>query len=184
MKHPICVVDPSEGQIQQVMQRSNIIPVLGTADDFLKSEESKNYNRILFSQCVHHFPDQKATFEVMYNLLPIGSVCVVTGASKKTFLPLWKSARENFGSYMLDEVENLKSCGFDVESFCLNLPLRITKKKWYNKIRDRIFSSFNSLSDEEIETGIDEIERTLLFNVMQDEVIKMKHTMQFVIATK
>ena len=166
------------------MKRSNIVAVLGTADDFFNSDESKHYNRILMSQCVHHFPDQKATFQTMYDKLPNESICVVTGASKTTLLPLWKLVRQNFGSYMIDEVKNLKSCGFDVESFSLNLPFHVSKKSWYEKIRNRIFSSFSSLSDEEIERGIDEIERTLLYNVMQDDVIEMKHTMQFIVASK
>ncbi len=184
LKNPIGVVDPSQGLLQRAKNRSNMLAIQGTADDFFNSDESKHYNRILMSQCVHHFPDQKATFQSMYDKLPNGSICVIVSASKTTLLPLWKSIRQNFGSYMIDEVENLKSCGFDVELFSHNLPFHITKKRWYKKIRDRMFSSFSSLSDEEIERGIDEIERTLLYNVMQDDVIDMKHTVQVIAASK
>ena len=184
LKNPICVVDPSEGLINEAKKRSNVIPVVATADQFFASCKRSTYDRILFSQSVHHLPDCKATFEVMYDILPVGSRCVIVGASKATSLPLWKSVRENFGSNMTEEVLSLKSCGFSVVSSESELVLRLTKKEWYDKIRKRIFSPFTPLSADEIEEGIQEVDKTLLCNAKQDEAVEMTHNLQCIVATK
>ena len=111
-------------------------------------------------------------------------MCVILAGAETTSLPLWKSARENFSSNLHVEVEDLQSCGFDVRFSDVELFSQVTKEQWYWKIRNRMFSIFHSLSDEELEAGIDEINNTLLFNVKNDEEITIKHDMYCIVAMK
>ena len=142
------------------------------------------YNRFMFCQSAHHILNQKTTFKNMYDAMPKGSVCVLLGAQETTGLPLWKSVQENFGSNMSEEVDILRSCGFDVNAFDVDLVLHLTKREWYEKIRKRIFSCFHRFTDETINSKIKEIDKTLLCDVKNDELIEMIHNMRCIVSTK
>ena len=179
-------MEPSPGLISKAKTRPNIIPVTATAEGFFSSFNGNGipYNRFIFCQSVHHVRDQNLTFKNMYDAMPKGAVCVILGAQKTTELPLWKSVRENFGSNMSEEVDILRSCGFDVEAFDEDLVLHLTKREWYEKIRKRIFSCFHPFTDEQMDSKIEEIDKTLLSNVKSDEQIEMIHKMRCIVSTK
>ena len=108
---------------------------------------------------------------------------MILEGGKNCSLPLWKSARENFTNDMHVQVEDLQSCGFNVEISDVELIGHVTKEQWFWKIRNRMFSTFALMSDEEIEAGITEVDDTLLHNVKNEEEITIRHNMYGIIAT-
>ena len=179
-------MDPSSGLISKAKTIPHIVPIVATAEEFFSSFRDKPipYDRIVFCQSVHHLSDHKSIFQIIYDGLPKGAVCVLVNGDKTTRLPLWKSIKENFGIDLVKESLSLKESGFTVRTFDAELILNVTKKKWYNKLRKRIFSNMSHLSDEEIEANIKEIDATLLCNVQNDENIEMIHNLRCVVAIK
>ena len=46
---------------------------------------------------------------------------------------------------------------------------KVTKSFWYKRLRGRVFSTLETMTDEQIEEGIAEIERTKLSGLSMDE---------------
>ena len=53
----------------------------------------------------------------------------------------------------------------------------MTKGEWYNKLRKRVFSTLYSFSDEEIEEGLEELDRNWFPDTTDLDIVDIKDTM-------
>ena len=54
-------------------------------------------------------------------------------------------------------MEHLSQAGFDTQVKAVDFPVRIQKNDYYQSIRERFISDSRGFSDQEIESGIDEL---------------------------
>ena len=65
-----------------------------------------------------------------------------------------------------------------------HIDVNLTKSKWYHMLRGRFNSNLTELTDEEIEEGIDELERGKLKDLNPEDDISISGTLLVFKATK
>ena len=76
-------------------------------------------------------------------------------------------SRESYGGYLFGERKEITSAclrlaKFEVEVTEENIDFNVTKSKWYDMLLGRFICGLTELTDEEIEEGIDELQRIKL----------------------
>ena len=175
LETPVCVVEPVEKLLVQASNRHSVKPVLATCLDFYKNpaHQASQYNKVLFCASIHHLPDQLATLRMVYNCMPTGGVCLVITSSSNT-LPLWKKAKTTFDpnpECIQSFEQSFGAVNKTTESFFFT----IKKSAWIAKLRHRIFSNFEEMSDEEIEKGIVELEETKFKGIDDKDELNLEY---------
>ena len=80
--------------------------------------------------------------------------------------------------------ECLRLTKFDVEVAEENIDFNVTKSKWYHMLRGRFNSNLTKFTDEEIEEGIDELERGKLKDLEPQDDISISFTLLVFMARK
>ena len=105
--------------------------------------------------------------------MPTGGVCLVIRSSSTT-LPLWKKAQTIFDpnpEYIQDFEQVFGAVNKTTNSFFFT----IKKSAWISKLRCRIFSNFEEMSDEEIEKGIVELEETEFKGIDNEDELNLEY---------
>ena len=175
LQTPVCVVEPVEKLLVQATNRHGVKPVLATCSEFYKNPtyQANQYNKVLFCASIHHLPDQLATLRMIYNCMPTGGVCLMI-TSGNTTLPLWKKAKTTFDpnpEYIQAFEQVFGAVHKTTESFFFT----IKKSAWIAKLRCRIFSNFEEMSDEEIEKGIVELEETEFKGIDNEDELNLEY---------
>ena len=164
LQSDILVIDPSPESIKIAEGKEGVRGMVADADQFLATQDSKDYNKYLFIGVVHHFTDQKKTFESAYQCLPKGGEILIICRKYKHFPPLWNRAYSLLiGNYSTPEtnIEALKETGFTVISEEEGKKEILVKKEYFDQLRRRNFSNLHSLTDEEIEEGLRELDEVV-----------------------
>ena len=166
-------MEPNLDMLQKAKEKEGIDVLQATADEFLTQLAPKSkYNKILFSHCAHHLPNPAATFRVVLEALPQDGRCVVINYPKNFSRFYWKAANELFNSQKMctsDMSKEMTAAGMVVEEHEVPVNYKVTKSFWYKRLRGRVFSTLETMTDEQIEEGIAEIERTKLSGLGMDE---------------
>ena len=166
--------------------RDGIKTCLATADTFLSDHNNlPKYNKVLFNECAHLFPDTQETFHKVFNYLPKDGVLVLISRSTFCTFPMWKALKDKFAPVKPEVFKQyLAGAGF---KFSLTVEVGVTKMTkcdWYNKLRRRVFTTLSEFSDEEIEDGIKELDREWYPDKKESDVVEIRDSLGFYTATK
>ena len=170
------VVDPTPGMLEIARTKEGVETMLATADDFVSSPRLPNYKRILFGRCFHHLHDPATTFKSMLENCQAGTLCLVLDPIET---PLLRNANKTALRGVPPEVvlSAVKEAGWAVESHTEVYAVKMTKKEWYSQLQRKAFSSLQVFTDEEIEAGLSELDKTQMSSVAPDETID--HRVEF-----
>ena len=153
-------IEPSAPMCAEAAKRSDIRALCCDAEGFLALNEP--FSKILFKEVIHHIGDRKKLWRRLYPLLPReGKILIVTRPQHVAF-PFFNAAKEVFARHQPSEeslVDELIEEGFKVDLHRRSHTFTLPKEEWYTMLRHRFMSDLGVFSDEEIEAGIDEIER-------------------------
>lgn len=167
------------------MKREGLIVCNTTADHFFTSNDWIKYNKVLLNECAHLFPDTLSTFQKVAEYLPRdGLLLLIVRASTSTF-PMWGELQKRFTVHSEDVFQTfLKQAGFKVTVATEVYTIPMTKGEWYSKLRGRVFTVLYEFSDEEIEEGLKDLDREWFPGKKESDVIEIKDTVLFYMATK
>ena len=177
LKNRVWCVDPSAEMQEVAKKRKGVFPIQKTVEEFLDDlDKDLHIDRAMCVGTSHHFADPVKVFRGVESFLSPGGVFLVLQmGAEYTFVPWFKNA-ENRISPVLEELEEttyscLRLSNFDVEVSEEKVEYNLTKSQWYDKLRGRYHSALTQLSDQEIEEGIDELERGKLKGLkLHDEI--------------
>lgn len=177
---PYCV-EPSI-KMAKLASEINSIRVLNT-DAITFSEMPLNYNKILLKEAVHHIKNRDTLWRNLNDKLCDGGSILIVTRPKDLKMPLFHKAKDAFSLNQPsadDLASELKEAKFDVEVISDSYKFDIELNVWKKMIRNRFMSDLSVFTDEEIETGIKEIEKTYLGN----DIIEITDELIFILAKK
>ena len=107
--------------------RDGIKTCLSTADTFLSDHNNlPKYNKVLFNECAHLFPDTRETICRAYDYLPKNGVLVLISRSSFCTFPMWKVLEDHFAPVQQSDgfKQYLAIAGF---KFSLTVEVGVTK---------------------------------------------------------
>ena len=157
--------------LKKAKGKEGIDVLQATADEFAAQATLRSkYNKMLFNHSAHHLPNPAATFRaLMLEAMPQDGRCAVVYYPSKVSLLLWKAAREAFNNNARDLSKEMTAAGMVVEVHEVEVHYKVTKSFWYKRLRGRVYSTIESMTDEQIEEGIAELENTKLSSLGMDE---------------
>ena len=172
--------------LQVAEKRNGVETHLATGDQFFaECKPQKTYNKILISQVAHFFPDPQETFRKAFNFLPVGGIMAIVAHSSECTLPLWKAIQEKFSpKHAYNFEEFMENAGFKVTSVVEVGKAKMTKRDWYDKLRGRMFSTLDVISDEEIEEGLRELDEKWFPGKRDTDIIEVRDQLILYIAKK
>ena len=161
MTNPVVCVDPCQ-EMLDVAQRNGAIAV--QAKEFFASRPEYPLKVVLMNGCVRYFTDVDLVFTKLAEYMPDDGVCFVTWNAANINVPLFKAAADTHASCTeeLDLLQDvIESKGFKCRMVAGTEPGEMDKRVWYDAIRNRFIScALLDFTDEELEQGIQELEKT------------------------
>lgn len=119
------------------------------------------FTKVLVKEAVHHIAGREALWTCLRGRLPEAGRILIVTRPQDTQLPLFQKAKQNFSRNQPHHetlIKELENCGF--KTGIKQHPYRFTLDKpvWYAMIRKRFMSDLAIFSDEEIETGLLELD--------------------------
>ena len=188
LKNPVWCVDPSAEMQEEAKKKKGLFPIQKPADEFLDELAlDQCFDRAMCIATPHHFADAVKIYRGVESILSPGGVFLVMEA--RGFIFPWFTKVENrMGAFFGERKEITSAClrltKFDVDVKEENIEFKVTKSKWYHMLRGRFNSNVKELTDEEIEEGIDELERGKLKDLKPQDNISISGTLLVFIARK
>jgi len=162
-----------------------------SSSEAAKKQKTASCDRVLLKEVVHHIPvaDREETFKRLYEKLsPGGRVVIVTRPADVSYYPFpnffvkyWKEHQpcpEGFEELM-------KKAGFqDVATASDSFPLRIKRPVWFRMLHQRFWSWLALFPDEDINRGIEELEKRFPVANGGDADFCFDEKMLFIVGTK
>ena len=193
LSSPVLCVDPSADMLRVAETRDGVEPYLATADSFFKQalpytrdQPKYRYNKILIIGGAHLFPDAQETFRKAYEYLPVDGVLLLIQRSSVCSIPVWQAMKENpVAGTSVDMFRSfLERAGFDVTVTIEVGMTKMSKGKWYEKLRRRIFTVLHECSDEQIEDGLRELDQEWFPGTKESDLVEIKDSLACFTATK
>lgn len=176
---PLCV-EPSENMLSQIQQSDNLEPICADALSFCGRDI--RYDKILLKEMIHFVDTRKILFEgIRHQLSENGKLLIVT-RPKNTPMPFFTAALETFaqGQPSLQSLmQELSDAGIHPVSLTEEFIFGMPKERWYGMLRNRFMSNLQNFSDDEIEEGIEQLEKTFKNQEMiefRDQIIFLSGT--------
>lgn len=179
LKRAYCI-EPSKAMCEEASKIDNIRAICTDATGFCTL--NLPYTKLLLKEVIHHISDREPFWKNIYNQLPPdGKLLIITRPQDIDF-PFFDAAKEAFARnqppYEALESE-LHEAGFFVDIQCRSHTFTLPKQQWYLMLRHRFMSDLSSFSDQEIEEGIEEIEKN-----HPDTIFTVVDNLLFITATK
>ena len=167
------VVDPTPGMLEIAKKKDGVTTMLATGHEFVTSPAIRNYNRILIGRCFHHLLDPSTMFKLMRENCQPDTLCLVLHDIEIAVL-CYGSKIASKGLPLESILSPLENTGWTMEKHmevCLG---KVKKGEWYRRIRGRMFSSLEVFTDDEIEAGLEELDKTEMRGIALDENIDIR----------
>ena len=185
MENPLLCVDPVREMLDIGMKNkiANIETICETAEEF--SGRDIQYDKIYLKMVIHHLPLDKLRkifTGITRQLSNNGTILIDKTKEQGTSYPTFQKARqlhtlsEKGRSELLQDI--FHSLGYKVTTKIVEARARMTKAEAIKNIRNRYTSTLELLSDQEIQEGIEEVERKF------PDVIEYDHKREIIIAKK
>lgn len=167
-RHVYCI-EPSRPMCDIASQQPGIKAICCDAHAVLTLD--LGITKVLFKEVIHHITDRKRFFKALYEILPYGGKVLIITRPQEILFPFFDKAKQKFAENQppLEQIsDELLSCGFEVKTELDEHTFYLSKREWFDMLRNRFMSDLGSFSDAEIETGIQQIDArfddsTLLF---------------------
>ena len=186
LKNPVICVDPVREMLDVGIRKkiANIETICESAEQF--SQREIHYDKLLIKGTVHHFPvnNLRQIFTGISHQLTTGGVVLIekTPGKPAPGYPSFEKALElhsQFFSGLSDILVSLfQELGFQVTSTIVTGKGKISKAEAIKNIRARYTSTLELLSDQEIQEGVEEVERNF------PEVIEYENQREMMKAVK
>lgn len=160
LRHPVILVDPFPEMLAKVPQDGRIECVEMDALGF--SEQPRSYDKVLMKEAVHHVDDKARLFANLHERLSPGGALLLVHVPPVLDYPLFEKALARARRWHADPdelVSLLEQTGFEVASDAVDYRHRIPKEDYFAMVRGRYMSLLTSFSEEELEQGVQEMER-------------------------
>ena len=153
--------------------KDGVDTMLATAGEFVSSPALSNYNKILISRCLHHLHDPAAIFKSMRENCLAGTLCLVMHDIET---PILCYANKTASRGLPQEVilSPVEAAGWAVEDHIEVCAVKMTKRDWYGLLRRKSHSSLEVFTDEEIEAGLNELDKTQLSGIALGDTIDLR----------
>ena len=185
LKHPVLCADPVQEMLDVAKKNKipNIDTLCATAEEFAKKDK---YDKLLIKGAVYHFPvnKMKEIFSGIETQLNAKEVILIdkVGSNRTSGMPFFKKGIEyqrNSQAGLTELLETiLGELKFDNEKKVFDDDMNITKEEAIQTLRIKSISCLSALSEEEIEEGIEEVEREY------DDVISFTITKEMIVDRK
>ena len=173
LKNPVLVIDPSQGMLEVAKTKEGVTTMLATGHEFVSSPAIRNYNRILIGRCFHHLLDPSAMFKLMRENCRPDTLCLVLHLIEVPFLSYGSKIASN-GLPLESILSPLENTGWAMEKHMEECLGKVIKGEWYSRIRGRMFSSLEVFTDDEIEAGLEELDKTEMKDIALHEKIDIR----------
>lgn len=161
LRHPILLVDPFEEMLARAPDDPRLRPVCADALNF--AAEEGTYDKVLMKEAVHHIDDRARLFADLFARLRPGGRLLLVHIPPVIEYPLFKAALERslWWHANPDElVRLLEEAGFTVERDAFEHRHRLPRETYFRMVHGRYMSMLSSFTEQEIEDGLAEMERT------------------------
>jgi len=162
-KSVLCI-EPSPTLLQPDVSKDGCAKVLMGGEDYFKGMP-EGVTKVIVKEAIHHFPEGPVFNDMCRTLRQNGGGRVVIMTRAQDYcdrFPFFARAREEWSNgrpHHSVYVRNLLACGFDeVDIRTCTFQVRMNMGEWHQMVRSRFWSCFRSLSDQEIEEGLAELE--------------------------
>ena len=186
LEKPLLCVDPVREMLDIGIRNkiANIETICETAEQF--SEREIQYDKLLIKGTIHHFPVNKLSkiFNGIANQLSKGGLILIekTPSTQAKGFPSFQKALQLHSQHFsgLTDILNkiFHDLGFEVSSKIVSGSGKISKVEVIKNIRNRYTSTLELLSDQEIQEGVEEVERNF------PDVIEYEQRREMLIAVK
>ena len=191
LKNPVLCVDPSSEMLKKAAALEGVEPVLATAVDFITPDCMAKYGvtKIFCAYAIHHIPNAMEVLHEICNVMPAGGISVIVTRFNPT-LPYFSKAYDVFMNETVTQL-SIKFLQFSpkishvkANIVKVSIPYEMTKGEWYAALQSRYQSHLLSFTDEEIEEGIQELEKTKFNTVKDTDIITIEDELTLLILTK
>lgn len=176
LKHPVVCVEPSAAMLQATKHQFGVVPVQATAEEFFSNPRRYHFNKVLMCACIHHFKDPGTAFSGLSKYLPKSGLCVIITRPPATSLPFFTAAHMAFANScanvkslinILHSQELMTNVTTEIMQF------EVKKCEWYKMLQDRYMSHLEQFTDDEIESGISELEDERFCGIQEHDLIQI-----------
>lgn len=158
--NPPVAVEPDPEMARIAKRRTGIRCIDVTAEQYLASPSKTD--RFLLKEMIHHVLDRQTLWSGIRSALNPGGRAVVITRPQVPGIPFFDKAMEAFArgqpgiDTLLSEIE---SAGLIPEFHEVSMSMSLEKERWLTMLKSRFSTNLNSLSDDDIESGVREIEQ-------------------------
>jgi SAM-dependent methyltransferase len=163
-EHPIHCVDLSTKMLAQLKDYPNTKIINSGADTFCEHYE-ETFDKIFAKEMLHHIEVEKRSFfyDALYRSLAKDGLASILQIPPILSHPLFQDAIDTFEKRQIhydDIKKGMLAAGFSaVHIDFISYPLSIEKNRYLKMVANRYISILSLFSDDEIKTGIEEIEK-------------------------
>lgn len=160
LKHKVICTDLSEGMLSSLMKEQRVVTI--PADAIAFSAMDMTYDKVFIKEMIHHIEiGKEILYKNIYNHLTDNGIFTILLLPPTIEYPLFQKAIQYYEEHQPHYSEiavGMGKCGFKTNISQIHYPLNIKKEKYFNMVRQRYMSLLSVFSDEEIESGISELE--------------------------
>lgn len=159
LDNPVIGVDPYREMLEQVPPDSPVVPIVADALSFSRREGT--YNKVLVKETIHHVADIPEFLANVYRQLPPGGILLLVHVPPVVQYPLFEAALARCLNWHADPkvlADQLKAAGFEVAHDAIDYPHALPKDHYFNMVRNSYMSVLTSFSDQELQSGLAEME--------------------------
>ncbi|MBP7900839.1 MAG: class I SAM-dependent methyltransferase [Gammaproteobacteria bacterium] len=153
-------VEPDAAMCAIAQQKTELNSLQACDQTFV--QQPLRYDALLVKEVIHHLGDRIAFWRgVKPQLNPNGRILLIT-RPKETTLALFEQAKAGFAEHqpaIATLCDELHSAGFTTKTSVIDFPLKQSKMHWYTMLRAKFMSDLTGFSEDEIETGISEVDK-------------------------
>lgn len=161
----VVCADPSAKMLEQLPPGDAYLPVQASAEQLTSGEVRLPYDQfdaILVKEAIHHVDDRRAVLGGLAELLADRGRLLVVMLPTRIEYPLFADALALFERLQPDPQDvaaYMRDVGLRADLTYESFPLSFTKSKYLAMVRSRYMSLLSNFTDEQIERGIEEIDR-------------------------
>lgn len=174
---PYCV-EPSGRMCDEARKIESLNVIHACANSFVEMG-GLDYNKVLMKEMVHHIEQREQVWKYLKQRLQANGQILIVTRPRQTPIPLFTAAKKQFSINQPDHetlIKELETAGFNVQIESDTYAVKTPKERWFNMLRNRFMSDLSSFTDDEIEQGIEELQKT----DPEDEHIILKDQVLFI----
>ena len=188
LENPIICVEPFAEMLAKAKGRKGVHPVLKGGEEFFNDASlCASFDRVLFIQSYHHLKNPSSVLQNIQRSLRPGGICSIWNLTSHSCFEMFTrvTTAKLYSSSRHDETyQILQQANFEVERFKVHLTYDLTKAKLYSMLRGRFITNLYELTDQEIEDGIEKLERDDFKSLQEGDVVKNEATYLVIQGTK